>query len=220
LIATDQPRTEIRASADAQSAHRAGSRAGALLERFNRPITVVTAISILIFDRFVAPSMAMGAAYVTVVLLSLWAPRTRDTYLAALLCTAFVVFDTAMTEPSVAMWLYVSNRMLAVAVIWMTAIMCLWRKRQQEADARVLSQAERALLESREVLQALDRAEKPKKRIAWPRRGSLARSAAPATVRGNSKSRRASTGWRRSGAQCSATRSGTSRIPRPRPCGS
>ena len=162
MTAIDEPRTEVSAaaSADAQAAQRAGSRAGALLERFNRPITVVTAITILLFDRFVAPSMVMGAAYVTVVLLSLWAPRTRDTYLAALLCTAFVVFDTAMTEPSVSMWLYVTNRILAIGVIWMTAIMCLWRKRQQEVDARVLAQAERALMESREVLQALDRAEK------------------------------------------------------------
>jgi two-component system, sensor histidine kinase and response regulator len=166
MTATDEPRTRVSAASadvpaahDAQSAYRAG-RASAFLERFNRPITIVAAIAILILDRFVAPTMGMGAAYVTVVLLSLWAPRTRDTYLAALLCTAFLVFETVSTKTDVPMWLYAANRALAIGVIWMTAVMCLWRKRQQEADARALAQAESALLESREVLQAIDRAEK------------------------------------------------------------
>src|SRR5690348_7886915 len=166
MTAIVEPRTgvstasaDVPAAHDAQSAHRAG-RASAFLERFNRPITIVAAIAILVLDRFVAPTMGMGAAYVAVVLLSLWAPRTRDTYLAALLCTAFLVFDTVSTKTDVSMWLYAANRALAIGVIWMTAVMCLWRKRQQAADARALAQAESALLESREVLQAIDRAEK------------------------------------------------------------
>jgi PAS domain S-box-containing protein len=166
MTATDESRTGVSAattgSADAPSASRAvGSRAGAFLERFNRPITIVAALTILAFDRVLTPSMVLGAAYVTVVLLSLWAPRTRDTYLAATLCTVFVLFDTVMTHPpGLPMGLYLSNRGLSVGVIWMTALMCLWRKRQQAVDARVLAQAERALVESREVLQALNRAEK------------------------------------------------------------
>ena len=163
MTATDEPRTGVSAataSADVPSAHRAGLRASVFLERFNRPITIVAAVLILIFDRVIAPQMMMGPAYVTVVLLSLWAPRTRDTYLAATLCTAFQAFDMAMTEVPMALGLYIANRTLAVGVIWMTAAMCLWRKRQQQHDARVLAQAERALQESREVLTALDRAEK------------------------------------------------------------
>jgi len=164
MTATDEPRTGVSAattaSANTRSAHRAGARAGAFLERFNRPITIIAACTILLFDRVVAPTMIMGAAYVIVVLLSLWAPRTRDTYLAATLCTAFLVFDAVMTNSPIAMWMYVTNRVLAIGVIWITAVMCLWRKRQQQEDALVLSQAERALLESREVLDALNRAEK------------------------------------------------------------
>ncbi len=163
MTATDEPRSgdnTARASADMHSAYRAGARAGAFLERFNRPITIVTATTVLVLDRMVAPTMVMGAAYVMVVLLSLWAPRTRDTYLAATLCTLFLLFDMAMRDAPVSEWLYAANRALAIGVIWTTAIMCLWRKRQQQGDARVLAQAERALFESREVLKALDRAEK------------------------------------------------------------
>ncbi|MEP7245245.1 MAG: response regulator [Gammaproteobacteria bacterium] len=142
------------------SAYRSGSRAGAWLERFNRPITIVAALTILLFDRVIAPTMVMGAAYVTVVLLSLWAPRTRDTYLAATLCTLFLLFDIVMTHAPAGLGLYYTNRSLAIGVIWTTAVLCLWRKRQQQDDARVLAQAARALVESREVLGALARAEK------------------------------------------------------------
>jgi two-component system sensor histidine kinase/response regulator len=163
MTATDEPRDAQGASAgsiDMHAAYRSGSRAGAFLERFNRPITIITAITILFFDRVVTPTTTMGAVYVTVVILSLWAPRTRDTYLAATLCTLFLLFDMVMTPTPAMPWLYYTNRALAIGVIWTTALMCLWRKRQQQHDARVLAQAERALVESREVLGALARAEK------------------------------------------------------------
>jgi two-component system sensor histidine kinase/response regulator len=120
----------------------------------------MVALAILLFDRVLTPSVVISPLYVIVVLLSLWAPRTRDTYLAATLCTSFVLFDAVMTRWPLALWLHTTNRALAISVIWMTALMCLWRKRQQAQDARVLAQAERALLESRELLSALSRAEK------------------------------------------------------------
>jgi two-component system sensor histidine kinase/response regulator len=157
MTATDDSRNGDSATNAAQS--RIGSPAGAFLERYNLPITIVAAVSILLFDSMVTASL--GTAYVTVVILSLWAPRTRDTYLAAMLCTAFLLIDLAITEvPAGARWIVVTSRMLAIAVVWMTALMCLWRKRQEQRDARVLAQAERALTESREVLKALARAEK------------------------------------------------------------
>ncbi|MBX5459865.1 MAG: response regulator [Steroidobacteraceae bacterium] len=144
---------------DMPTPNRSGSRAGAFLERFNRPVTIVAAVAILLFDNLIQTSL--GPAYVTVVILSLWAPRTRDTYLAAMLCTVFLLLDMALAHPPPdLLWLMVSHRALAIAVIWMTALMCLWRKRQEQEDARVLAQAERALTESREVLTALARAEK------------------------------------------------------------
>ena len=185
MTATDEPRTGVSAAtatAEVPTASR-GLRASLFLERFNRPITIVAAILILIFDRVIAPSMMMGPAYVSVVLLSLWAPRTRDTYLAATLCTVFQVFDMAMTDPPRAFGLYIANRTLAIGVIWVTAAMCLWRKRQHQYDGRVLAQAERALLESREVLSALDRAEKAEEahRQAEARLSSNARSACAST---------------------------------------
>jgi len=72
-MTTDEPRDAHDASTgsiDMHSAYRSGSRAGAWLEEFNRPITIAAALTILFFDRVVAPTMVLGAAYVTVVLLS------------------------------------------------------------------------------------------------------------------------------------------------------
>jgi two-component system, sensor histidine kinase and response regulator len=141
---------------------RAMSRAGvvALLERFNRPATIITACTILLLDRLLPGYVYVSTAYVIVVTLSLWAPRERDTYLAATLCTAFAAFDAVLTPVPYETLFHYLNRTLGVAVIWAAAAMCLWQKRQAQADATALNQAERALMESREVLVALARAEK------------------------------------------------------------
>ncbi len=141
---------------------RAMSRAGvsALLERYNRPATIIAACTILALDRILPGHIFMGAAYVIVVTLSLWAPRERDTYLAATLVTLFSALDAVLTPVPFSPWLHYANSGLAVLVIWGCAAMCLWQKRQGHADAMALSQAERALTESRELIGALARAEK------------------------------------------------------------
>jgi two-component system, sensor histidine kinase and response regulator len=145
-------------SPDARPTNRAG--VGAWLERYNRPATIIAACTILLFDRLGPGYVFVGAAYLLVVTLSLWAPRERDTYLAATLCTAFAALDAVMTPvPFSAGWHY-ANRGLSIAVIWGAAAMCLWQKRQAQADVVALTKAERALTESREVLGALARAEK------------------------------------------------------------
>ena len=141
---------------------RAMSRTGvsALLEKHNRAATIIAACTILALDRALPGYVFMGAAYVLVVTLSLWAPRERDTYLAATLVTLFSALDAVMTAVPFSPWMHYANRCLAMGVIWAAAAMCLWQKRQGQADAVALTQAERALTESRDVLGALARAEK------------------------------------------------------------
>src|SRR5215471_5012035 len=136
---------------------RAASRAGVstLLERYNRPATIIAACTILALDRILPGYLFMGVAYVVVVTLSLWAPRERDTYLAATLVTLFSALDAILTPVPFSPWAHYSNRGLAVLVIWGCAAMCLWQKRQGQQDAIALAQAERALTESRELLGAV-----------------------------------------------------------------
>ena len=141
---------------------RATGRSGvsALLERYNRPATIIAACTILALDRILPGYVFMGVAYVIVVTLSLWAPRERDTYLAATLVTLFSALDAVMTPVPFSPFAHYSNRGLSVLVIWGCAAMCLWQKRQGQSDAIALAQAERALTESRELLGAVARAEK------------------------------------------------------------
>ena len=148
----------VASASDARAMSRTG--VSALLERHNRTATILAACTILVLDRVLPGYIFMGVAYVLVVTLSLWAPRERDTYLAATLVTLFSALDAIMTPVPFSPLTHFANRGLAVAVIWAVAAMCLWQKRQAQADAAALSQAERALIESRDVLGALARAEK------------------------------------------------------------
>src|SRR6185295_7483650 len=72
----------------------------------------------------------------------------------------FSALDAVMTPVPYSPWWHYANRGLAVLVIWGCAAMCLWQKRQAQADTLALAQAERALVESRDLLGALARAEK------------------------------------------------------------
>ena len=148
----------VASASDARAMSRTG--VSALLERHNRTATILAACTILVLDRVLPGYIFMGVAYVLVVTLSLWAPRERDTYLAATLVTLFSALDAIMTPVPFSPLTHFANRGLAVAVIWAVAAMCLWQKRQAQADAVALSRAERALIESRDVLGALARAEK------------------------------------------------------------
>jgi len=161
MTTTDGNPDAERAAAGALDVHQPGHTAvSGFLERYNRPLTVIAAVTILLLDRLLPGYVYVATAYVLVVALSLWAPRERDTYQAATLCTLFSAFDAVMTITPIPLWWHFSNRALAICVIWGAGAMCLWQKRQAQADAMALAQAERALTESRDVLGALARAEK------------------------------------------------------------
>src|SRR5262245_2421860 len=52
------------------------------LERYNTGITLLAAGLVFVVDRLAPPYVVVSPLYVVVVLLSLWAPRTRDVHLA------------------------------------------------------------------------------------------------------------------------------------------
>jgi len=131
----------------------------AWLERYNPAVTLIAAATIFTVDRLVPAYIVLSSVYVAVVLLSLWAPRQRDVHLAALLSTALVICDAVLTSSNFSIWFHVVNRGLAIFVIWLTALICLWRKQKAREEAQVLAQAHRALVASQEVHGALARAE-------------------------------------------------------------
>jgi two-component system sensor histidine kinase/response regulator len=154
MAATDETR-----DADRTNPGEIRARPLAWLERYNPAVTLIAAATIFAVDRLSPPYVVLSSVYVAVVLLSLWAPRTRDVHLAALLSTALVVGDAVLTPSNFSIWFHVTNRGLAIFIIWLTALMCLWRKQKARQEAQVLAQAQRALVASEEIRGALARAE-------------------------------------------------------------
>jgi two-component system, sensor histidine kinase and response regulator len=128
-------------------------------ERYNTPITVTAAGLLFLLDRLTPSHFVLSTAYVTIVLLSLWAPTARGTYLTATLCTLLSILDALLTAPLFGFWSMMLNRSLSVLAFWMTAFVCLSRWRSAREQARAVARAERALDESRQVRAALTRAE-------------------------------------------------------------
>ena len=131
----------------------------AWLERHNPVVTLLAAATIFAVDRLAPAYVVVSPLYLTVVLLSLWAPRRRDVHLAAILCSALVICDAVMTQSNFSFWFHAVNRGIAISIIWLTALICLWRKYRAKVEALVLAEAERALVASQEVHGALARAE-------------------------------------------------------------
>ncbi len=154
MAATDETR-----DAERRDPGELPARPLAWLERYNPAVTLIAAATLFTVDRLVPPYIVLSSVYVAVVLLSLWAPRTRDVHLAALLSTALVIADAVLTPSNFSIWFHVTNRGLAIFIIWLTAVICLWRKQNARQEAQVLAQAERALVASEEIRGALARAE-------------------------------------------------------------
>jgi two-component system sensor histidine kinase/response regulator len=136
-----------------------GPRPLAWLERNNPLVTLLTAATIFAFDRLTPPYVVVSPLYLTVVLLSLWAPRKRDVHLAAILASALVICDAVMSQTGFGFWFHAVNRGIAIFIIWLTALICLWRKYRARLEAQLLTKAQRALVASQEVHEALARAE-------------------------------------------------------------
>ena len=96
-------------------------------------------------DPFVPLGVAFAVPYVVAVLLTLWSARKRDTLLVAVLCSVLTAVGYALSPDLGVGWQALSNRGLALVALWVTAGVCLARKRSEE-DLR----ASRDLLAERE----------------------------------------------------------------------
>src|SRR5262249_26251815 len=68
-----------------------------ILERHNGTLTLLVAGIIFAADRLSPLYVLWGPVYALVVLLSLWAPKPRNVYLAATLCSALTVIDALLS---------------------------------------------------------------------------------------------------------------------------
>ena len=97
------------------------------------------AAGIFIIDIASLPlGVAAGVAYVAVVLISLWLPRWQYAYVAAGVVSILTILGFLWSEPAGIPWMVIANRLLALAAIWLTAIIGSWlvhTKRRNSEDA-------------------------------------------------------------------------------------
>lgn len=88
--------------------------------------------SIILFVDFITPlGVASGVPYIAVVLLSLKSPEKRFTIWVVFICSLFVVIGFFASPDGGEMWKVLANRGVALFAIWITALLVL-RQRDQE----------------------------------------------------------------------------------------
>ena len=98
--------------------------------------SIVTAITILVFDLFCPLSIASGVLYVALVLIGLWSPWRYYVYLMAILGSSLVVMGHFISPEGVH-WVDPVNRTLAILVIWITAFLGI-RIHDSEGNLRTI----------------------------------------------------------------------------------
>ncbi|MEE8301420.1 MAG: PAS domain S-box protein, partial [Candidatus Tectomicrobia bacterium] len=103
-------------------------------------LSAILAILLFVIDLLVPLGVAASVPYVAVVLVSLWQPRRRYTFVLAAGCSLLVIGGYLFSAPGGIAWMVVTNRLLALCVIWVTAILVTQRQQisrtHQEKEAQ------------------------------------------------------------------------------------
>jgi membrane protein implicated in regulation of membrane protease activity len=102
------------------------------------------------FDLNIPQGIASGVPYVTVLLVFLWTPGRHDVIVAAAICSLLIVLGYHLSPPGGFPWQAITNRILALLAVWITALLVLRRKQD-------LRQHERRLQDQMAVLVELTR---------------------------------------------------------------
>jgi signal transduction histidine kinase len=113
---------------------------------------VCAAISLVVFVVDIASlplGVAAGIAYVPAVVIALWFPKWQQTFLVAAATSVLTIIGFVLSEPAGVPWMVLTNRLLALVVIWLTAAGGSWLvlSRRSKADKdlqRAQRDAERA----------------------------------------------------------------------------
>jgi signal transduction histidine kinase len=104
-------------------------------------VTIILAAEVFVADLVLPLGLAVWLPYAAIVLISLWAPRRRHTTIVATAATVLIIlghFLSPLALAGVASLQSLLNRALGVLVIWITALLCLQRKRGEETQQALL----------------------------------------------------------------------------------
>jgi signal transduction histidine kinase/CheY-like chemotaxis protein len=104
-------------------------------------VTIILAAEVFVADLVFPLGLAVWLPYAALVLISLWAPHRRYTIIVAAATTALIILGYFLSPLALAgagSWQSLFNRALGVLVIWVTALLCLQRKRGEETQQALL----------------------------------------------------------------------------------
>jgi len=115
-------------------------------------ILICTAFAAAIFVVDIASlplGVAAGVAYVGVVLVALWLSQWKSVLIVAGGVSILTIIGYLLSEPGGIPWMVVTNRLLALAAIWLTALVGGWlifsrRKKAEQALQEAEEEADRA----------------------------------------------------------------------------
>ena len=115
-------------------------------------ILICTAFAAAIFVVDIASlplGVAAGVAYVGVVLVALWLSQWKSVLIVAGGVSILTIVGYLLSEPGGIPWIVITNRLLALAAIWLTALVGGWlifsrRKKAEQALQKAEEEADRA----------------------------------------------------------------------------
>lgn len=104
-------------------------------------LCVLLGVVVFSLDLVTPVGVAGGVPYVIVVLACLWSPARHDAVAAAAVCSILTVAGFFLSPHTDATWPAVSNRLLALLAIWITALLVARRKQDlRDHERRLVDQ--------------------------------------------------------------------------------
>lgn len=114
--------------------------------------TALLSTTLAILDTLTPPFVNFWVLYIGLVLLSLWSTRRSFTYVVAVIATCLVLLGAVKTPlHGQSIWILISNRVLAIAVLWGAALLCQQRKQSLATESRLLYERENAQKRNEEL---------------------------------------------------------------------
>lgn len=100
-------------------------------------LAIAIAASVFVLDLWLPLGIAVPMMYVAPVVISLWSPQERFTLITATAGTALTGLGFFLSPASEIAWMGILNRLLALLIIWVTALLIL-RHKQAREDIKTL----------------------------------------------------------------------------------
>ena len=107
---------------------------------WNAVLISLLSTTLLVMDLLLPLGVAAGIPYVAVVLLSLWSPNRLLPLFLACLCSGLTILGFFWSPQGGELWKVLTNRFLALTVIWVTALLLFSWKRTEERRMETLQQ--------------------------------------------------------------------------------